>query len=162
MKIRIVIGISILTLGLSACSSAPEPVATPDPPVIVSTPSSSPPDDPCAVIDRMEEQFSTSVAGFIADPSQDALVVLENEFNAQVELLYSLMEALDPESETKNQLDNALSQKDEAVRQFTESTQTDNIIEKGVLLAGAVVAAQDAVFTAQELLSTLSTDLACP
>jgi hypothetical protein len=110
----------------------------------------------------MEEQFSTSVAGFIADPSQDALVVLENEFNAQVELLYSLMEALDPESDTKKQLDDALGQKDEAVRQFTESTQTDNIIEKGVLLAGAVIAAQDAVFTAQELLSTLSTDLACP
>ena len=159
---RIVIGISILTLGLSACSSEPEPIATPDPPVIVSTPSSSPSDDPCAVFDRMEEQFRTSVAGFIADPRQDALSVLENEFNAQVELLYSLMEALDPEFETKKQLDDALGQKDEAVRQFTESTQTDNIIEKGVLLAGAVIAAQDAVFTAQELLTTLSTDLACP
>ena len=110
----------------------------------------------------MEEQFNTSVAGFIADPSQDALVVLENEFNAQVELLYSLTEALDPDSGAKKQLDDALRQKDEAVRQYTESTQTENILEKGVLLAGAVVAAQDAVFIAQDLLTTLSTDLACP
>ncbi len=158
---RIVIGISILVLGLSACSQDPEPIATPEPSVVLSTPSIPAP-DPCEVLDRMEAQFSGSVASFIANPSQDALVVLENEFNAQVELLYILIESLDPGSVTTEQLDNALRQKDEAVRQFTESTQTDNILKKGVLLAGAVVAAQDAVSTAQELLTTLSTDLSCP
>lgn len=158
---RTFIGISLIVFGLSACSQDPEPIATPEPSVVVSTPSSPAP-DPCAVIDRMEAQFSASVSGFIANPSQDALVVLENEFNAQVELLYSLTEALDPDSGAKKQLDDALRQKDEAVRQYTESTQTENILEKGVLLAGAVVAAQDAVFIAQDLLTTLSTDLACP
>jgi hypothetical protein len=109
----------------------------------------------------MEEQLSESVSGFIANPSQDALAVLENEFNAQVALLYLLIESLDPEPGTKNQLDDALNYKDEAVRKFTESTEADNILQKGVLLAGAVVAAQDAVSTAQTLLNTLSTDLSC-
>ncbi len=165
---------SVFVLALSSCSqiseslsipgsSVSEPSA-PEPSVPVVSPG-DPITDPCAVIASMEQQFSQSVAGFVADPSQDALVFLENEFNTQVELLYTLIESSnsDPNSQEQvnSELDNAISQKDEAVRQYTESTQTDNILQKGVLLAGAVVAAQDAVATAQGVVEGLGTQLAC-
>jgi hypothetical protein len=161
VKRQAFLGALVLLFGISACSQTPEVITTPEPPTVVSTPSSSA-QDPCDVLDHMEKQFSESVAGFIENPSQDALTVLQNEFNAQIELLYLLIESSNLEPETKNQLDNALSKKDEAVRQYTESTQTDNILQKGVLLAGAVVAAQDAVSSARGVLENVNAQLACP
>ena len=155
---------SILVVGLSACSQIAEPVSAPETSVPVVAPG-DPITDPCAVVASMEQQFGQSVAAFVTDPSQDALTFLENEFNTQVELLYTLIDTVDSDPASQDQinsdLENAISQKDEAIRQFTESTQTDNILQKGVLLAGAVVAAQDAVSTAQGVLGNLSTQLAC-
>lgn len=160
--------VSMLTLGLTACSQSPEPVATAEQSEATATPSQpagNPSSGACAVLDGMEQQFTQSVADFLADPSQDAVVFLENEFNAQVLLLTTTIDAEGADPEIREQLNSdvntAIEQKDEAIRQFNESTQTDNILQKGVLLAGAVVAAQDAVGTAQSILADLSTQLNC-
>lgn len=161
MNLRHLMVIAALIFGLSACSQTPEPIATVTPTVPTAQPSNPVP-DPCAVAELMKQQLSASAARFIADPSQDAFVLLENEFNAQIDLLYLLIESTDSKLVSKKQLDELIILKDEVLEKYTESTQTDNLLQRGLLLAGTVVAAQETVSTAQELLTTLSTDLKCP
>lgn len=156
----------VAVLSLSACSQDAPPQTNESTAAAVS-PSVPAPEvaDPCAVIDSMQQQFAQTVAEFTADPSQDAIALLEQEFSTQVALLYSVIDAVNVDQVQRDQLSadltDVIANKDDAVRQFNESTETDNFLQKGVLLAGAAVAAQQAVATMQSLLSTVNAELSC-
>lgn len=147
-------------LGTSASPATTESAPATDP-----TEAPAPaPDDPCAVIDSMGQELTNSVGRFIADPTQDAAAALQTEFDIQVELLRSLVTSVESASasdQLSSDLDNAVAQKDEALAKFNEAQQSGNVLEQGLLLGSAALAAQNAIDSAQSVITQLSNELKC-
>lgn len=121
-------------------------------------------DDPCAIVDSMSQELTNSVGRFIADPTQDAATALQAEFDIQMELLRSLIasvESTTASDQLTSDLDTAVAQKDEALAKLDEALQSGNILEKGVLLGAAAIAAQNSIDSAQRVLNQLSVELQC-
>ena len=112
----------------------------------------------------MSQELTNSVGRFIADPTQDAATALQEEFDIQMELLRSLIasvESTTASDQLTSDLDTAVAQKDEALAKLDEALQSGNILEKGVLLGAAAIAAQNSIDSAQRVLNQLSVELQC-
>ena len=147
-------------LGASASSTATESAPASDP---TAAPSATP-DDPCSIIDSMGQELANSVGRFIADPTQDAATALEAEFNIQMQFLQLLVATVESESasdQLTTDLNNAVAQKEEALAKFNEAQQGGNVLEQGLLLGSAAIAAQSAIDSAQSVLTQLNAELQC-
>ena len=173
MKSVLIVLVTSGALILTGCSqitdtvlgSGTSPTATQSAPA--SEPAKDPataPDDPCAVIDSMGQELTNSVGRFIADPSQDAATALQTEFDIQMQLLRSLIDSVESTTasdQLTSDLNTAIAQKDEALSKFNESQQGGNILEQGLLLGAAAIAAQNSINSAQAVLTQLSQELQC-
>lgn len=147
-------------LGTSESSAATESAPLADPTV---APSATP-SDPCSIVDSMGQELSNSVGRFIEDPTQDAATALEAEFDIQMQFLQLLVASVESGSasdQLTTDLNNAVAQKDEALSKFTEAQQSGNVLEQGLLLGSAALAAQNAIDSAQSVLTQLSAELQC-
>ncbi len=138
---------------LSGCSQENETEAALVSPSSETSAPVEPSIDACQVFAESQVQLTEAISEFAGNPSQDALNLLAASFDAQVEILGVLVNPAD--------LDNAIELKDDAVRQFEKSRETDNVFEKGILLAGAALSAKEALELAQILLSDLNQQYKC-
>lgn len=113
----------------------------------------------------MGQELTNSIGRFIADPTQDAATALEAEFDVQLQLLQLLVASVESErasDQLTTDLNNAVAQKDEALSKFSEAQQGGNVLEQGLLLGSAAISAQNAIDSAQSVLTQLSAELQCP
>jgi PBP1b-binding outer membrane lipoprotein LpoB len=153
MKLKIFTLLLIGVVVIGGCSQGGESEASKAPSPTGSSNSPKPSIDACQVFAESQAQLTDAISEFATNPNQDALTVLSRLFESQVEILVVLV---DPE-----ELEAAINLKDEAIKQFEKSQETDNVFEKGILLAGAALSAKEALELAQTLLSDVNEQYNC-
>jgi hypothetical protein len=153
MKLRIFTLLIIGMISLGACAQGSE-VSSPQPPTrSENTGTPEPSIDPCQVFAESQAQLTEAIGEFASKPSQGAVTILSRSFDSQVEILGVLVDPVD--------LNAAIELKDDAVEKFEKSQETDNVFEKGILLAGAALSAKEALELAQALLLDLNQTYDC-
>jgi PBP1b-binding outer membrane lipoprotein LpoB len=138
---------------MSGCSQGNDSTESQSPSPVETSSSAEPSIDPCQVFTESQAQLTDAISDFASNPSQDVLTTLSKLFDAQVEILSVLVDPLELEA--------AIALRDEALAQYEKSQGTENVIEKGMLLAGAALSASEAIALAQSLLSDLNEQYDC-